>query len=122
MAGAPSRVRPHFFLEQFTFSPICSDNASMGDEYDPIERELTLQRFQRLITEILQGGTRRTVFQPWEVEILVDIDSCQLNSRRKAATLRQYLRAVRKQLEAGPGPPLKLSEFLQSRRTRRPSI
>jgi hypothetical protein len=93
----------------------------MGVDDDPIERELTLQRFHRLITEVLQGGTRRTVFQPWEVELLLDIANSGLDPRRKGARLRQYMRAVRKQLESGPGPPMKFSEFLQSKRTRRPS-
>jgi hypothetical protein len=93
----------------------------MGTEDELIERELTLQRFHRLVTEILQGGTRRTVFQPWEVEILLDIANTGLDPRRSGERLRQYMRAVRRQLETGPGPPMKFSEFLQTRRTRRPS-
>ena len=36
--------------------------------------------------------------------------------------LRQYQRAVAKQLDAGPGPPMMLSEFLQAKMTRRPSV
>lgn len=94
----------------------------MGTDDGWGEPELTLNRFHRLIVEILQGGTRRTVFQPWEVEILLDIESCGLEPRRRGQRLRQYLRAVRRQLETGPGPPMKFSEFLQSRRTRRPSM
>ena len=94
----------------------------MVAEDDLSERELTLQRFHRLITEILQGGTRRNTFQGWEVEILLDIEASGLERRRRMAILRQYLRAVRLQLESGPGPPMKLSEFLQRKRTRRPSM
>ena len=93
----------------------------MGHEDDPAAQELTLRRFHRLITEILQGGTRRTVFQPWEVEILLDIQACQFDPRRKHRILRRYLRAVRRQLETGPGPPMKLSEFLQREQMRRPT-
>jgi len=93
----------------------------MGAEDDPIEREITLNRFHRLITEILQGGTRRTAFQRWEVEILLDIASCGVNPRHSGSQLRQYMKAVRRQLENGPGPPMKFSAFLQSKRTRRPS-
>ena len=59
--------------------------------------------------------------QPWEVGILLDMQNCELGPRQARAYLRQYLRAVRRQLENGPGPPMKFSEFLQSRRTRRPS-
>jgi hypothetical protein len=88
---------------------------------DPAEQEITLQRFHRLVTEILQGGTRRTVFQPWEVEILLDLQTCAIGTRQRRVQLRQYMRAVRRQMENGPGPPMKFSEFLQSKRTRLPS-
>jgi hypothetical protein len=89
---------------------------------DLVERELMFNRFQRLIGEVIRGETRRTVFQPWEVELLVDIEGCALDPKRRVGTLRQYVRAVERQLDAGPGPPMKLSEFLQTRTTRRPSI
>ena len=82
---------------------------------DLVDRELTFNRFRRLIAEVLRGGTRRTVFQPWEVELLVDIEVCGLDSKRRAGTLRQYVRAVERQLEQGPGPPMKLSEFVGAR-------
>ena len=87
-----------------------------------IELELMLNRFNRLITELRRGAIVRTTFQPWEVDILLDIESCQLQPKRKREVLQQYQRAVGKQLEMGPGPPMKLSEFLQSKITRRPSI
>jgi hypothetical protein len=40
------------------------------------------------------------------------MDACQLEPRRRVDILRQYQRAVERQLETGPGPPIKLSEFL----------
>ena len=79
---------------------------------DLIDRELMLNRFRRLIGEILRKETARNSFQPWEVDILVDLESCALESRRRLEILRQYQRAVERQLEIGPGPPMKLSEFL----------
>jgi hypothetical protein len=88
---------------------------------DLIDRELMLNRFRRLIAELLKGSVRRTVFQPWEVELLLDIESCVLDPRRRTPILERYARAVVRQLEAGPGPPLKLSEYLQRSKTRRPS-
>jgi hypothetical protein len=87
---------------------------------DLVEREVMFHRFQRLIAEVLRGQMSRTVFQPWEVELLVDIESCELEPKRRAGTFRQYVRAVERQLERGPGPPMKLSEFLEQRRTGRP--
>ena len=57
----------------------------------------------------------RNDFHPWEVDILLDIESCQLERGRKEETLRRYLQAVERQLETSPGPPMKLSEFLKLR-------
>jgi hypothetical protein len=88
---------------------------------DLIEAELTLNRFRRLIHEVARGDVRRTVFQPWEIDILVDLQNCQTDPKRRGDLLRQYEGAVTRQMESGQGPPMKFSEFLQSRRTRRPS-
>ncbi len=87
---------------------------------DLIELELMLNRFYRLLGEIMRGGTTRNTFQPWEIEILLDFESCTLEPRRRTEILRQYRHAVKRQMETGPGPPMKFSEFLQARATRRP--
>jgi len=89
---------------------------------DLIELELTLNRFNRLIGELQRGAIVRTTFQPWEVELLLDIETCRIDPRQRQDTLRKYQKAVQKQMETGPGPPMKLSEFLQLRMTRRPSV
>jgi hypothetical protein len=86
---------------------------------DLIALELMLNRFNRLMSEILRGAIVRTTFQPWEIELLIDMECCQLDPRRRQEILRQYQRAVERQLETGPGPPMKLSQFLQVRTTRR---
>jgi hypothetical protein len=86
---------------------------------DLVDRELMFNRFQRLIVEVIRGEMHRTVFQAWEVDLLVDIEACRVEPRRRVGILRQYLRAVERQLERGPGPPMKFSEFLQSRKGRR---
>ena len=84
-----------------------------------IERELILNRFRRLIGEILRRETGRNSFQRWEIDILLDLENCPLESRRRTEILRQYQRAVERQMEEGPGPPMKLSEFLVIRTQRR---
>jgi hypothetical protein len=89
---------------------------------DLIERERMLNRFNRLIGELLRGSMVRNTFHPWEIELLVDIEACAIDLKRKSETLRRYQRAVGKQLECGPGPPMKLSDYLQMRNTRRSSI
>lgn len=85
------------------------------------ERERMFHRFQKLITEVMLGNIRRTSFEPWEIELIVDLEGCAVPPARRVGILRQYHKAVRRQLDTGPGPPMKLSEFLQWRRTRRPA-
>ena len=82
---------------------------------DLVEQELMLNRFIRLMGELMRGAITRNVFQPWEMDLLLDIESCPLDRRRRLEILRQYQRAVERQLDTGPGPPLKLSAFLAMR-------
>jgi hypothetical protein len=84
-----------------------------------VAQELMLNRFNRLIGEVIRGALARNSFQPWEAEILMDLDSCQFERRRRMEILRQYQKAVERQIAAGPGPPMKLSEFLAVRNRRR---
>jgi len=81
--------------------------------------ELMLNRFRRLVGELQRGSITRNDFQPWEIELLLDMETCQLERKRRADILRQYQRAVERQLEMGSGPPMKLSEFLQLRAAKR---
>lgn len=80
------------------------------------ELELTLSRFGRLIDEVLRGESRRNSFQPWEIDLLLDMESCALDARRREKVLKQYRRAAEKQMDCGVLPPLKLSEYLASAR------
>ena len=91
-----------------------------ADEYE--RREIQLNRFRRLIGEILRGETNRNCFAEWEVELLLDFDDCGLPARRRLEILRQYQRAVERQMETGPGPPIKLSHFLVLREQRRTAL
>jgi hypothetical protein len=87
---------------------------------DDIEqRELQLNRFRRLMGELLRGEMNRNSFAPWEIDLLLDFESCQLPPRRRLEILRQYRKAVERQMESGPGPPIKLSHFLILREQRR---
>src|ERR1700722_4811626 len=97
-------------------------------EEDLYQLEIQLCRFNNLMVEVMRGAITRNSFQPWEFEILLDMDHCQFDRRRRLDILRQYQRAVAKQMERGPGPPMKLSRFLeiranrQSAKTPRPDI
>jgi len=67
----------------------------------------------------MRGALACNAFQPWEVDILLDMTTCRLDGRRRTDILRQYRNAVSRQMRTGPGPPMKLSEFLQIRTRRR---
>lgn len=84
----------------------------MGDLPD---LELMINRFNRLVKEILQGEVRRNCFQPWEVAFLVDVEACQLTRSRRDDALRRYQRAVQHQLERGELPPIRFADFLGRR-------
>jgi hypothetical protein len=85
---------------------------------DISELEIMLNRFNRLITDVIRGGSGRNSFLPWELEILIDMEACPLAPRRRLDILRQYQRAVARQMDTGPGPPMKLSQFLEIRAAR----
>jgi len=85
------------------------------------QRELMLNRFRRLFSELMKGEILRNNFLPWEIDILLDFEACELPSRRRLEILRQYQRAVERQMESGPGPPMLLSHFLVLRERRRAS-
>jgi hypothetical protein len=79
---------------------------------DLIELELMLNRFKKLLREVLRGAVARNTFQPWEIEILLDMQHCPVDRRRRMDILQQYEHAVERQMTTGPGPPMKLSQFL----------
>jgi hypothetical protein len=68
-------------------------------------------RFERLMHDVENGNTKRNTFRPWEVELLLDMMSCELGSARNRV-LRRYRKAVHRCLERGAAKPLMLSEYL----------
>ncbi len=87
-----------------------------------VDREIVLNRFRRLIGDLLKGTLSRNSFQPWEVEILLDLEGCPIHPKRRPRLLRQYEKAVVKEIENGTAIlPVTLSCYLESARmTRRP--
>ncbi len=83
------------------------------------DSEVLLAQFNRLINELLRGSMSRNCFRPWEIELLLDIEGCSLRDSAKRDTLRRYQRAAQRLLEKGAPQVLKLSEFLESQRSRR---
>ncbi len=83
---------------------------------DSVDTTDTLLRFNRLIRELLQGRATRESFQPWEIELLLDIEHCQIKESARDGVLRRYQQAVQRRIARGDTVLMKLSEFLASRR------
>jgi hypothetical protein len=82
-----------------------------------IDSEARLNRFNRLMQELIRGAMNRNTFQPWEIDILLDIEACQLREPVKRETLRRYQKAVQRSMEKGAQMPLRLSEYLGTKKS-----
>lgn len=87
--------------------------------HQDVDAETVLAQFNRLIQELLRGNMNRNTFRPWEIDILLDIETCEIRDATRRETLRRYQRAVQRQMEKGADKPMKLSEYLESLRARR---
>jgi hypothetical protein len=74
--------------------------------------EAVLTRFNKLMQELVRGTMNRNTFQPWEIEILLDIEICNLREPVKKETLRRYHKAVQRAMEKGAPVPFRLSQYL----------
>src|SRR5271169_4991314 len=83
------------------------------------DSEAILAQFNRLIQELLRGNMHRNTFRPWEVDLLLDIESCNLRDTSRREMLRRYQRAVQRHMEKGARLPLKMSEYLESVKAKR---
>jgi hypothetical protein len=83
------------------------------------DSDAVLAQFNRLIQELLRGNMHRNTFRPWEVELLLDIESCNLRESSKRETLRRYQKAVQRHMEKGARLPLKLSEYMEAVKAKR---
>jgi hypothetical protein len=83
------------------------------------DSDAVLAQFNRLIQELLRGSLNRNTFRPWEIEILLDLDGCEFKDGNKREILKRYQRAVQRHMERGAPLPFKMSEYLDSLRTRR---
>ena len=88
--------------------------------YDSLpDSDAVLAQFDRLIQELLRGNMHRNTFRPWEIELLLDIESCNLRQTNRRDILRRYQKAVRRHMEKGAATPLKLSQYLDGLRAKR---
>ncbi len=78
--------------------------------------EAVLTRFNKLLQELVRGTMNRNTFQPWEIEILLDIEGCNLRDGARKETLRRYQKAVQRSMEKGAKAPFRLSEYLSNKK------
>jgi hypothetical protein len=83
------------------------------------DSDAVLAQFNRLIQELLRGNMHRNTFRPWEIELLLDIESCNLRESSKRETLRRYQKAVQRHMDKGARLPLKMSEYLEAVKNKR---
>jgi hypothetical protein len=87
----------------------------IGTSPDP---EILLAQFNRLMQELLRGNMNRNCFRPWEIDLLLDIEGCQLKDSNRRDVLKRYQKAVQRHVERGSQSLLKLSEYLDKSRRR----
>ena len=81
-----------------------------------------LAQFNRLMQELLRGDMHRNTFRPWEIDLLLDIESCDLGESARREVLKRYQRAVQRQMEKGARLPMKLSEYLEAVKAKKAAL
>ena len=79
------------------------------------ELEARLLQFNRLMQDLLRGKIQRNTFQSWEVEILLDIEACEMRDASRREVLRRYQKAANRYFDRGGRTLLKLSEYLEKK-------
>ncbi|MCX6594142.1 MAG: hypothetical protein NTZ56_21725 [Acidobacteria bacterium] len=82
------------------------------------DSEVILPRFNRLLQDVIKGSFQRTSFEPWEVELLLDIQACVSEIETRRDLLKRYQKAVQRQLGRRGQRPMLLSEYVESLRSR----
>jgi hypothetical protein len=113
-------TQAHHFLQCANILKNQNDTTLKGRMHDPLpDSDAVLAQFNRLIQELLRGNMHRNTFRPWEIELLLDIEACNLREASKRETLRRYQKAVQRHMEKGARLPLKLSEYLEAVKSKR---
>jgi hypothetical protein len=90
------------------------------DALPAYELENRLGYFDQMISEMVSGQFRRTTFQPWEVEVLLDIQACHIAESNRKEILRRYQKASHRWFERGGRTMLLLSDYLAKRHRKGP--
>lgn len=76
----------------------------------------------QLVRDIIGGAVRRNTFTQWELELLLDLQTCQIRKGSRPELLRRYVRAVQQHFAQGAMAPLRLAAFLDQENQRRRSV
>lgn len=76
------------------------------------KQQTEMTALHQLVQDIIGGSMRRNTFSQWELELLLDLQTCGIRKGSRSETLRRYLRAVQQHYAQGARGPLRLSTFL----------
>jgi hypothetical protein len=79
------------------------------------ELERRLAHLDQLVADLSAGKFRRTTFQPWEIEFLLDIQACNIGDSNKKVLLKRYQRAAHRWFDRGGRTILLLSDYMAKR-------
>ncbi len=74
--------------------------------------QVELTALHQLVQEIIVGSVRRNTFSQWELELLLDLQTCRIRKGARSEMLRRYIRAVQQHYAQGAIGPLRLAAFL----------
>ncbi|MCX6610180.1 MAG: hypothetical protein NTW74_04950 [Acidobacteria bacterium] len=89
--------------------------------YDPNKHDIEIvhAQFNRLMNELIKGAINRNTFQAWEIELMLDIQAADFGDTPQKEMLKRYQKAVQRSYDKGVKMPIKLSEYIDSLKTRR---
>jgi hypothetical protein len=77
--------------------------------------------FNQLVQELISGTIQRHVFTQWELELLLDLQTCSIRKCARADVLRRYLKAVQQHFTDDASNLLRLSAFVEQESQQRTS-
>ncbi|MFL6350603.1 MAG: hypothetical protein ACJ74Z_01955 [Bryobacteraceae bacterium] len=101
--------------QTFSFS-----NALLGLTGKSTERS-DFVSFNQLVQELISGTVQRHVFTQWELELLLDLQTCPVRKCARADMLRRYLKAVQQRFTGDASSLLRLSAFVEQESRHRTS-
>ena len=90
------------------------------DTLPAFELESRLVQLDKLLADMIAGQFRRNTFQPWEVEVLLDIQACNVGESNRKELLKRYQKAAHRWFDRGGRTLLLLSDYVARRHRHTP--